>query len=437
MGWSISAIARHLNLDRKTVRAYLNGKRQVGVRVPAGDDVFAPFVAYCTARLAEDPHLWATALFDEVSALGYQRSYPAFTRALRARSIRPVCEACRPVKDRPVAVIDHPPGAETQWDWVELPTPPAGWDGYGRIAYLLVGALSHSSRWRGVLAESMDQPHLVDAQHGVVVRLGGITRDWRFDRMATVVHPATGRVTASYAPVAKHYGVSVLVCPPRRGNRKGVVEKANHTAAQRWWRTLPDDVTAAQAQASLDAFCERVGDQRERHDTVGNRCTVADLANAEHLRPVPGVPPVAVLEVTRKATPQALLSFRGNRYSVPPEWAGATLTVSHRLGAPTITISTPRGATVAVHARPGDGTGATVRDQVHVTALNTAAMAASTSAPPHRRKQRIPPGQAARSAAEALRTNNTHSTDDPPEQPPVIDLTRYARAAEQRRTLPL
>ena len=25
---------------------------------------------------------------------------------------------------------DHPAGEETQWDWVELPDPPAGWDGY-------------------------------------------------------------------------------------------------------------------------------------------------------------------------------------------------------------------------------------------------------------------------------------------------------------------
>ena len=69
--------------------------------------------------------------------------------------------------------------------------------------------------------------------------------------MATVCHPGTGQVTASFAAVAKHYGVSVAICPPRRGNRKGVVEKANHTAAQRWWRTLADDVSVEQAQASL------------------------------------------------------------------------------------------------------------------------------------------------------------------------------------------
>jgi len=342
-GWSISAIARHVGRDRKTIRAYLDGKRQAGVRAPAGEDSFAEYVTYCTARLVEDPHLWATALFDEVSALGYDRSYPSFTRALRLRGVRPPCEPCHPGKGRPVAIIDHPAGEETQWDWVELPDPPAGWDGYGKKAYLLVGALSHSSKWRGVLCESMEQPQLADAQHRVAVRLGGLTRDWRFDRMSTVVHPATGNVTATYAPIAKHFGVRVRVCPPRRGNRKGVVEKANHTAAQRWWRTLPDDVTAAQAQALLDQFCERVTDRRRRSDADGNRCTVADLAAAEQLRPVPTAPPIAVLTVTRKATAQALVHYRGNRYSLPRELAGATVTVTHRVGATTLAIVTPSG----------------------------------------------------------------------------------------------
>ena len=47
--------------------------------------------------------------------------------------------------------------------------------------------------------------------------------------MATVCDPGSGRMTASFAGVAKHYGVAVAICPPRRGNRKGVVEKVNHT----------------------------------------------------------------------------------------------------------------------------------------------------------------------------------------------------------------
>ena len=64
-GWTISAIARHTGRDRKTVRAYLNGERQPGVRKRA-EDPFAPFVEYVTARLVEDPHLWAITLFDEL-----------------------------------------------------------------------------------------------------------------------------------------------------------------------------------------------------------------------------------------------------------------------------------------------------------------------------------------------------------------------------------
>jgi predicted transcriptional regulator len=69
-GWTISAIARHLGRDRKTIRAYLRGGREPGVRARTGPDPFGPFAAYCKARLAEDPHLWATTLFDEVAGLG-------------------------------------------------------------------------------------------------------------------------------------------------------------------------------------------------------------------------------------------------------------------------------------------------------------------------------------------------------------------------------
>ena len=109
-GWSISAIARHVGRDRKTIRAYLDGKRQAGVRAPAGEDSFAEYVTYCTARLVEDPHLWATALFDEVSALGYDRSYPSFTRALRLRGVRPPCEPCHPGKGRAARSLTTRPG---------------------------------------------------------------------------------------------------------------------------------------------------------------------------------------------------------------------------------------------------------------------------------------------------------------------------------------
>jgi transposase len=52
-GWSISAIARHLERDRKTVRSYLNGDRLPGVRVTAVGDPLADFEVYIRARFVD------------------------------------------------------------------------------------------------------------------------------------------------------------------------------------------------------------------------------------------------------------------------------------------------------------------------------------------------------------------------------------------------
>ncbi|MEV6654673.1 transcriptional regulator [Streptomyces sp. NPDC051219] len=222
-GWTISAIARHLGRDRKTIRAYLNGEQEAGQRRLAADE-FVPYLEYCRQRLADDPHLWATALFDEMAELGYRGGYSTFTRALRRYDVRPHCDPCHSTRGRDVAIIAHPPGEEIQFDWLELPDPPGVW-GVGGHAHLLVGALAHSGRWRAVLAESEDFPHLVQGLDQVVRKLGGTARRWRFDRMSTVCYPSSGQVTAAFAGVAKYYGVGVDVCPSRRGNRKGVVRR--------------------------------------------------------------------------------------------------------------------------------------------------------------------------------------------------------------------
>ena len=424
-GWTISAIARHTNHDRKTVRAYLNGDRQPGVRVQAPDP-FEAFVDYVTARLTEDPHLWAQTLLDELRPLGYEGSYPTLTRQIRTRSLRPACVACAHVTKRPNAVIEHPPGEETQFDWLELPDPPTGWGFPTKKAFLLVGSLAHSGVWRAVISPSMDVPHLLAAMTTLLAALGGLTRVWRFDRMATVLHPVTKDLTPMFAAFAKHHSVQAVVCRPRSGNRKGVVEKNNHTAAQRWWRNLPDELTLEQAQVRINAFARRQ-DDRPREDLDG-RTTAAAMFPAERLRPLPPVVFPVIITEERAATRQALIDWRGNRYSVPPELAAAKVEVRQRLGADIIDIATASGTVVARHQVAEPGLGVTIRDSGHVTALEAIAMASATPGRPHRRKERIPPGSAALRAAAAL-------TSAAAQPSTVISLAAYEQAAKNRNTL--
>ena len=413
-GWSISAIARHLGRDRKTIRKYLGGDQVAGQRRRGEPDPFEPFVPYVRARFGDDPHLWASALFDEVEVLGFPLSYQSFTRGLRLHALRPHCEACAGVKGRATIEIEHPPAEEIQWDWVELPEAP-----WGGEAHLLVGSLPCSGKFRGVFAESEDQPHLIEAMDGVLRRLGGNARRWRVDRMATVVDPRTGIVQPSFVPVAKHYGAAVVACPPRRGNRKGSVEKSNHFATQRFWRTMTAPAIE-EAQRHLDRFCERIGDARPRsmaklEALVGQeaavtflaargrrRPTVGDLAELERLRPLPAACYPATVEEHNSVGPSALVPFEGNAYSVPPGLIGAAVTVRHRLGSAGIEIISAAGVLLASHARETPGGGYVVRDPAHQAALEHLVLAAFTTAAPCRRKANRPPGEEARAAAAKL-----------------------------------
>ncbi len=123
---------------------------------------------------------------------------------------------------------------------------------------------------RGVLATSLDQAHLIEAIDAVLRRLGGTAHDWRTDRLATVIVPGSADVQPSFAPVAKHYGVTIRPCPPRRGNRKGAVEASVRYLCGRWWRTL-SATTMIEAQASL----EEVLRHRRRCPPAGGPSTKA------------------------------------------------------------------------------------------------------------------------------------------------------------------
>lgn len=407
-GWSISAIARHTGRDRKTVRAHL-ARGSAGRERPAS--VLEPFREYLEARFGDDPHVLASVLHRELAGLGFDRSYPTLTRELRALGLRPRCECCRRGGVDVTTEIDHPPGEELQFDWLELEQTP-----WGEPAYVLVGALSHSGRCRGVFSDGQTGAHVIECLDGVLRRLGGSAKRWRTDRMAGVVYPGSDRLLPEFAACAKHYGVGVDVCPPRRAKRKGVVEAAVKYTTRSWWCSAAI-ATPGQAQASLDRFCVEVADQRPRG--VG---TVAQLAASEPLLALPAAPFPAEIAVERAVSRSALVSFQGNRYSVPAALAGAQVSVRARLGGEALEIFSAAGVPLASHRRAPAGAGQLIRSPQHAAALEAAVLSIFTTRPPCRRKQNSPPGEAAQAAAARLR--GEQPTGD------LIDLERYAELAQ-------
>jgi transposase len=405
-GWSVSQIARHLHRDPKTIRAYLSGKRKAGARRPGIDDAFARFEPYIAQRLTDDHGLAATVLLRELRAVGYDCSYQTLTREVRERDLRPHCEACAGVKGRATIEIDHEPGEETQWDWLELPDAP-----WGGSALLQVGALSASGKCRAVFAEAKRTEHLIVATQSVLRRLGGLTASFRIDHMEGAVIPATRKLVPAYADYARYLKVSVVICPARRGNRKGVVEKTNDYITQSWWRTA-DVATPEQAQASLDAFCEKVADQRPRGDV-----SVGELARAERLRRLPTYPYPVSIEVARKVSWSALISYEGNRYSVPPGYVNDQVVVSRRMDEHSLEIRSMSGEVLARHRMAPAGAGALCRSGEHRLALQEEILSGFSMKPPCQRKRNRPPSGAAKQIAAQILHPASPSGD--------VDLSYY------------
>ena len=411
-GWNQSAISRHTGRDRKTVRKYL-----AAGEVPARERAVSclePWRAYIAARFVDDPHLPAVSLLDELAAAGFDRSYPTLVRELRRTALRPVCLVCQQRRGRaPTTEIDHPAGEEIQWDWLELPVTP--WD---QPAYVLVGALSHSGRFRAVFCEQMTIGHLAGAVHDVLVGLGGTSLVWRVDRMATALIPGTDRLNPQFAQLAKHYGVDVAVCPAHRPQRKGVVEAAIKFIGGRWWRTAKVASMLA-AQQSLDTFTLTVSDTRGRRGS-----TVGELGSSEPLRGLPALAFPAEITADRVCSRSALVLFETNKYSVPPGYAGQPLTVRARVGEPHLRIVTGTGIKVASHRRAPNGAEQTIRSPEHAVQLERAVLNAFTTQTACRSKLNRPPGEGA--LAELAKLHG----QPPGEAAPVVSLSDYAKLAE-------
>jgi Mu transposase-like protein len=127
--------------------------------------------------------------------------------------------------------------------------------------------------------------------------------------------------------------------------------------------------------------------------------------------------------VQRKASRSALVSFEGNRYSVPPADAGRTVTVLARVGDPGLRIVSAAGEIVAEHRRAPAGGGQTLRSAKHAGLLEQAVLQAFTTGHACRRKANVPPGKQALAELARLRGLDAESA-------PVISLERYAQLAK-------
>lgn len=326
-GQSVSAIAREMGLDRKTVRSCLRREAwkpygREKTRTTLLDEHLewlrrrAPQVAYSARILHQE-------LRSQRGFTGCYESVKVAVRPLRATATVAAVTQMR---------FETAPGEQAQVDWGQVKV----WlGGEPTKVHVFVMTLGYSRRGyaEGYLNERMDS--LLSAHERAFDHFGGVCQSLLYDRMRTVTIGTSeddagvrrAKLNATFQAFAGHWGFTIRLCRPYRAKTKGKVESGvkyvkRNFVPGRQFRDLED------FNAQLAAWQAQVADVRV-HGTTHQRPIDRYAEEAKALMPATGHRSfLQALVRERVVAEDWLVAIDANRYSVPFRLIGKTVQVS-------------------------------------------------------------------------------------------------------------
>jgi transposase len=423
-GWTVTAIARHLGKDRKTVRRYLNDPdAKPGMRKPV-DKLVDPYAGYIEARLEDNESLAGTVLLRELYELGFTGSYQTLARHLA--EVRPDVPVLGETNGPAESVrMVHRPGA-AQADWSPFFWTPAGQS--HEIEIQLFGiVLCRPHFCYGEFFERQSWAHLAAGHLSAFDYIAGTPTEIRYDRTSQVFKKGTTEPNAHFGDFAAYCGFAIIPSPKGRSRTNGVIERFFGFVATSFFPTV-DAASLPELNAKFRSWLDAVANTRTSEDITTPPCLALQSERA-HLLPVRRPPYPLEVVVERKVDRYSLVRLDGARYSVAPGNVGAKVAVITRPGSDRVEIR--RGAhTIGSHRRVSAGQiGFDPDHGAAIEALTFAALAKAGHRATKRKRNDARLGARAQEEAAMLRARLVLG-DDGVVAP--VDLSRYDSLWEQR-----
>ena len=220
-GWSIAALAREFNLNRRTVARYLDSPDAPSYTArPCPADLAPDQLAHVARRLDVCSTIRATTLYREVTELGYDASYVSFARRRAA--------LLRVTQPKEIEIrFETGPAVQVQMDWTDLGAWQLGDDMVELKAW--VGILGFSRHVAFCFATDKTRVTTLELIPQVLNDLGGVPQEILTDRDPALVIGETSDKRAIFAPgwadLALSLGTSPRACRAYRAKTKGKVER--------------------------------------------------------------------------------------------------------------------------------------------------------------------------------------------------------------------
>lgn len=305
--WPIGTIATQIGVHHDAVRHAI----AIDTRPPPRPRprITDPFVPFLHETLQQYPTVHASRLFDMARDRGYRGSY---------RRLRAVVRDLRPAKPRDIFVhVTALVGEQAQIDWAHIGQHTL--DGSKRDLWVFVMTLAWSRAvWAEIVYDLTVHSLLRSLVRGTSF-FGGATRQWLFDNPKTVVVERSGSVVRFHPlllELASAYHVDPRVCPPRKPQHKGRVERTIRYLRDRHFaaRTFS---TIETGNAELLAFIHTIAGERPHPDQPER--TIGDMLDEErrHLLPLPAEAPATDQVRPVSVDKYGYVRFDKNEYAAP------------------------------------------------------------------------------------------------------------------------
>jgi len=314
-------IARRLHCSRHTVAAALKLQQPPTGTAARRASLLEPYLEQIQSLLAKYPDLSAVRMCEEIA-----RGPDGYTGS--ATLVRRYLRKVRPARGRVYQEVHYQPAQAMQVDWGDCGYVQVG--SARRKVSVFVAVLCYSRLLYIDFTLSQRKAEFYRCLVNALTFFGGSPRVLIVDNLKTAVLNGAGRNACfhpEYLALCGYFCLQPLACAARDPESKGVVEGSVRYVKHNALAGRAEELTRFEDYLALAPYWRDQVANVRLHETTHQR----PLERFEHertlLRPLPAIPFDTDDVVPAIVSPQARISFDGNRYSAPPQFARRPLTV--------------------------------------------------------------------------------------------------------------
>ncbi|MEC1894799.1 IS21 family transposase [Cytobacillus firmus] len=319
-GWSKTAIAKETGFDRKTVGKYLkSGKLPQSKSRKKRGSKLDPFKPYLLQRIQEGTTNCAV-LLEEIEAMGYEGKSTILQDFVKPFRTEP--------KKQATIRFETPPGRQGQMDWaVNLGKFEV--NGEKKMVHAFIMTLSYSRMKYVEFTTDMKLETLIKCHMNAFSYFNGIPSQILYDNMRTVVikhSPVEIRFNRKFEDFLSYYGVVPKACKPYRAQTKGKVERlVQYLKGNFFQRRLGSTLEELNAQVRiwLDQTANKKPNDTTKEMPLERWQKEQPFLQTWGTKPLFSISQWEVREVSK----DCMISYGGNRYSVPYRFSGSQVNV--------------------------------------------------------------------------------------------------------------